>query len=98
MGQTPELHVDPAAIDAVAGRFDSVAEAAAHAAVLPLHFGADSAGRGYVAAGSALREAVDVLRDDLHAWSRAASEIASGLRCGADRYVGAERGVVAGLG
>lgn len=97
MGQTPELHVDPAAIHAVAGRFDSVAEAAAHAAVLPLRFGADSAGRGYVAAGSALREAFDVLRDDLHAWSRAVAEIAGGLRCGANRYVEAEHGTAAGL-
>jgi hypothetical protein len=98
MGQPPTVHVDVAAIRAVAGCFDSVAGLAGRAAVRRLAFDARSAGRAYAAEDGSLRGSVEPLIADLHAWGRAAEEIAVGLRCGAERYADSERGVAERIG
>ena len=93
MGQPSGLRVsvDVAALRAVADRFDSVAQSAAHAARARLGFDGATAGRAHTADGEALRRAFDLLSVDLTGWARAADEIGAGLRCGADRYVESER-------
>lgn len=92
------MHVDLAAIRAVAGCFDSVAGLAGHAASRRLVFDARSAGPANAADGEALRRSVEPLIADLRAWARAAEEIAVGLRCGAERYADSERGAAERIG
>ena len=62
-----------------------------------MDFGATCAGRAHLAHGEAIRTSVDHLTDDVAAWARASSEIASVLRNSADRYVGAEARATARL-
>ena len=78
--------------------FDSVAQSVARVAGARLRFGGAMAGRAHAADGETLRRTLDLLSVDLTGWARAADEIGTGLRCGADRYVEAERAAAERVG
>ncbi|HEU0190145.1 MAG TPA: type VII secretion target [Mycobacterium sp.] len=87
------VSVDPAAICAVANRFDASAEIIDHAArtqLARLAFGGASAGRVHAAGGDAVRRALGRWDAELARWSRAGAEIAGALRASARRYADAE--------
>ena len=92
------VNVDVAALRAVADHFDSVAQSVARVAGARLRFGGAMAGRAHAADGETLRRTLDLLSVDLTGWARAADEIGTGLRCGADRYVEAERAAAERVG
>jgi len=93
MGEAHVTRMDSAAVRAVAHQFDAAAalvDGAVRTHLTRLAFDGATAGRLHVAHGDALRNALDLLSDELSAWSRAATEIAAALRAGADRYADAE--------
>ncbi|MGH3634556.1 type VII secretion target [Mycobacterium sp.] len=98
MGQADATWIDVAAVRAVANRFDTGAEAidrGAHTQLGRLAFDGATAGQAHVARGEALRSALDRLAGELVQWARAAAEIATALRAGAERYAEADlRGAV----
>ena len=101
MGETDAARVDVAALLAVAGQYQEVADsidAALRTHLLGLAFDGASAGRAYVARGDALRAGVDGIVARLREWSRAATEIAVTLRASADRYVDADARAASWLG
>lgn len=98
MGQSSGVDVDVSVIRAAAQRFDTVGQAVARIARLPLRFDGFTAGRAHAGDGASIRRALDGLSIDLMSWSRATAEISIGLRCGADRYADAEAGAAARLG
>lgn len=85
--------IDIAAVRAVANRFDAGAEAlngAVRTRLAGLAFGGATAGQAHLARGDALRATLGRLTGELAAWGRAATEIATALRVGADRYAEAD--------
>ena len=93
MGQPDVARVDVAALHAVARQYEAAADivdAAVRTHLTGLVFDGATAGRAHVARGDALRTAVDHVVDQLHQWSRAATEIAAALRASADRYAEAD--------
>ncbi|MCV7227357.1 type VII secretion target [Mycolicibacterium komossense] len=95
MGERDSARLDVAAVRAAAERFDGVADDLQRVARIPLTFDGPTAGRAHGADGAALRAALDQIIGDLAVWARAAAEIATGLRAGADRYVDADLGATA---
>ncbi len=84
---------DTAALRATADRFDAGAEIIDHAVrhrLDRLRFSGVSAGRVHLAAGNALRQALDRWAGELAQWSRASAEIGAALRSGAQGYAEAE--------
>lgn len=92
------VDIDTAALRAVAGQFDAVAQMAAHAAAAQLTFGVSTAGRSYPSEGDAMRHLSARLVDQLSDWARAARDISAELRCGASRYAESELTAGAGIG
>jgi hypothetical protein len=93
MGELDVARVDVAALRDIARQYDTVAEIvddAVRSHLTGLAFDGAVAGRVHVARGEALRGAVDDAVGQLHAWSRAATEVASTLRDSADRYAEAD--------
>lgn len=93
MGTTGTTSVDPAALRAAAQRIDTAADlvlGAVHDQLDNLQFDGSAAGRVHVAAGAAVRAALDRLCGDMRAWAHAAAELAAALRVGADRHAAAE--------
>jgi Excreted virulence factor EspC, type VII ESX diderm len=91
------VHVEVAALHAVADRFDRTAELAGQAARTRLVFDGACAGRAHAEHADGLRRALGDLMADLALWSRAATEIGAGLRHGATRYAAAEHAAAAGM-
>ena len=88
MGQA-QVYVDSAALADIAQRFDVNAElldGAARERLARLAFDGAAAGREHVAAGEALRRALDRWWPELARWSRAGTEIAAALRSGLAAY------------
>lgn len=92
------FYADPAAVGAVANRFDASAELIAAVTRSRLGFGGASAGRMHAARGDALRRALDGWAGQLAQWSRASAEIATALRVAARSYSEAELRATAGVG
>ncbi|MGH3969123.1 MAG: type VII secretion target [Mycobacterium sp.] len=93
MRQPDATWVDVAALRAVANRFDASAEAigdAARTQLARLAFGGATAGQAHLARGDALRAALGRLTGELSQWAQAATEIATALRVGAERYAEAD--------
>lgn len=93
MGERDAARVDTAVLLDVAGQYDAVADGLAAAVRTHLSrssFGGAVAGRAHVAAGEALRHAVDDLDRELLTWSRSDAEIASAVRTSTDSYRAAE--------
>jgi hypothetical protein len=93
MGEPDVARVDVAAVLGAARQYDNAADivdTAVQTHLTGLRFDGAAAGRMHTARGDMVRNAVDDVVDRLHAWSRAASEIAAELRGCADRYVDAE--------
>jgi uncharacterized protein YukE len=86
MGNT---RVDTAAVRAAAQRFDTAVDALG-GSLSRFQFDGSVAGRAHAAHGDALRSALDRLAAAVAQWSRAAEEVAAGLRVTADRYGDAE--------
>lgn len=87
------FNVETAALRAAADRFDAGAElidGAARSQLGRLTFDGACAGRAHVAAGDALRHALDRWAGELSRWSRASTGIAAALRTGAASYADAE--------
>ncbi len=84
------VDIDTAAVRAVAGQFDAVAQTAARAAAAQLTFGVATAGRGYPSEGEAVRSLAARLVDELSDWVCAARDFSVELRCAADRYTESE--------
>jgi len=85
--------IDIAAVRAVANRFDAGAEAldgVARTRLGGLAFGGATAGRAHLARGDALRATLGRLTGEMTEWGRAAAEIATALRVGADHYAEAD--------
>lgn len=93
-----DVRVDAAELRTVAEEFERIAETVGRVARLPLSFAAAVAGRDHGADGDAVRRELQRRSADLALWSRAAAEIAAGLRAGADRYTDSDRGAAARLG
>jgi len=101
MGEIESAHVDVGAVLDVAGRFDAVAETVdglARTQLTRLSFDGAAAGRDHATEGDALRRAVDDVTDGMHAWARAAREIAAALRTSVARYVDVDARGAAGIG
>ncbi|MDQ2626216.1 MAG: type VII secretion target [Actinomycetota bacterium] len=84
-----QVFLDAAALRSVADCFDDTAAAidvAARIRLGGLVFDGSAAGRDHVAAGEALRRALDAWAPELTRWSRAGFEIAATLRAGLARY------------
>ncbi|AEV71242.1 Protein of unknown function (DUF2580) [Mycolicibacterium rhodesiae NBB3] len=89
MGERDVSRVDVAALLAVAGEYDAVADAidaVVRTHLAGLQFGGAVAGRMHVARGEAVRVGIDGIVDRLREWARASAEIASTLRATALRY------------
>jgi hypothetical protein len=89
MGERDIARVDVAALLAVAGEYDAIADAidtVVRTQLTGLRFGGAVAGRVHVGRGEAVRVAVDGIADQLRAWSRASAEIAATLRTTTVRY------------
>lgn len=100
MGQR-DAFVDPAAVRAVANRFDATAELiddAVRTRLGTLAFGGATAGRAHAAHGDALRVALNRLTGELGQWARASVEIATALRASAERYAEADLHAAARVG
>lgn len=93
-----DLRVELAAIRAISAEFDRVADLLTPKSVLRTGFGGAVAGRDHVVDGEAVRRAFDQIGADLGQWARAAAEVGSGLRVGAQRYAGADLAAAAGVG
>lgn len=93
MGQTDATSIDVAAVRAVANRFDTgaqVLDAAARIQLGKLAFDGATAGQAHVARGDVLHSTLGRLAGELTQWARAAAEIATALRSGAERYAEAD--------
>lgn len=96
-----QLYVDAAALRSVADGLDTTAADIATATRIRLGglaFDGSVAGRDHVAAGEALRRALDAWMPELTRWSRATAEIAAALRAGLVRYTHAELSAVDRVG
>ncbi len=90
---TEVTEVDVAAVHNVADQLRAAAaliDGAVGNHLAELCFGGASAGRAHAARGDALRVELERLTAEVSQWSRAAIEIAFGLRAGAERYAEAE--------
>lgn len=88
-----QLYLDGAALRSVADCFDATSatlDGAIRTRLGGLGFDGGVAGRDHVAAGEALRRALDGWAPELTRWSRAGIEIAAALRAGLARYADAE--------
>ncbi|NDJ89157.1 type VII secretion target [Mycolicibacter kumamotonensis] len=88
-----QLYLDAAALRSVADCFEATSadlDTAIRIRLGALRFDGSLAGRDYVAAGEALRRALDGFAPQLTSWSRASTEIAAVLRAGLQRYRSAE--------
>lgn len=88
-----QLYLDAAALHSVADCFEAAAadiDTAIRIRLGGLAFSGSAAGRDHVAAGEALRRALDGWASELTRWSRANTEIAVVLRAGLARYEHAE--------
>ncbi|MEB3034108.1 type VII secretion target [[Mycobacterium] nativiensis] len=88
-----QLYLDAAALRLLADCFDATAadiDTATRIRLGGLAFHGGVAGRDHVAAGEALRRALDCWAPELTRWSRATAEIAAALRAGLGRYTHAE--------
>ncbi len=86
---------------AVANRFDETAhliDATVRTHLGGLAFDGACAGRAYAGQGDAIRFALHRLSGELTQWARAAAEVASVLRVGANRYAEADQYAAAGIG
>lgn len=91
------VDIDAAALRAVAGQVDLVAQLAAGAAAARLTFDVTTAGRRYLSEGEAVRRLSARLVDELSDWARATREISVELRCDATRYTESEHNAAAGI-
>jgi hypothetical protein len=101
MGQPDATGVDIGAVLAAAGRCDHLADVVDdvfRTHVTQLSFGAATAGRAHVSSGAAVRDAIELLGDDVRSWSRACAEIGSALRASATGYLTADARGSARLG
>jgi len=92
--------VDVDALRVAAQRLDAAADqlqSALSGHLGGLQFDAAVAGLRHVAAGGAVRAAVDQLLADVALWQHAARETAAALRAGADRYTETEARAVEAL-
>lgn len=88
-----QLYLDAAALRSVADGIDATAAdiaAAIRIRLGGLAFDGGAAGRDHIAAGEALRRALDAWALELMRWSRATTEIAAALRAGLAQYGRAE--------
>jgi hypothetical protein len=96
-----DAYVDPAAVQAVAERFDDTAHLID--GTVRTHFGGlafdgTTAGRAYIGQGDALRFALHRLGTELSQWARASVEVATALRASANRYADADQLAAARIG
>lgn len=101
MGQADVARVDATQLHDIAGRYDAAADIVVDAFrndLGRLTFDGALAGSAHVAAGDALRRAVDEVAQQSWQWSRAAAEIAAALRSSAARYRDAEARAAERLG
>ncbi|MUL81333.1 MULTISPECIES: type VII secretion target [unclassified Mycolicibacterium] len=101
MGELAAARVDAAALSSVAAGYDTVADNLDSVVRDRLRgpvFDGASAGQAHVAAGDAVRTAVDELTDGLRRWSRAGAEVAAVLRSSIDRYAVADARAAARVG
>lgn len=88
----PITSVDPVVLRSAARRLDDAADAVtdAIARLGGLRFDGPAAGDAHVAAGWAVRAAMDALSADLSRWAGASAELAAALRAGAALHAAGE--------
>ena len=101
MGDVTAARVDGAALSSVAAGYDAIAadlDSLVRDRLRGPVFDGATAGHAHVAAGDAVRTAVDELTDGLRRWSRASAEVAAVLRSSIQRYAAADAHAAARVG